>query len=263
MKCLALVARWQDRARIRDALAGVAEPQFVTTNADMLRALRAGQDGIRTVLLEAHDSSGRPTAGLVRQITILFPTIPVVGYCSQRPEESQDILALSSAGVHELVFKQQDDHAVLLRSILDSAQQACVADLVLHHLEGRLPVRVRPLVEYCLTNPEQAHSVDQVARALGVNRKTLVNHCRAEHFPAPGAVVAWCLILLTAGMLAARGVTVERVAMQLNFPSATALRNMLKRYTGRRPGELRTSEALAELCSRFLSERSITSQASI
>ena len=253
MKCLALVAGWQDRARIRDALAGVAEPQFVTTNAGMLQALRAGQDGIRTVLLEAHDSAGRPTAGLVRQITILFPTIPVVGYCSQRPEESQDILALSSAGVHELVFKQQDDHAVLLRTILDSAHQACVADLVLHHLEGRLPVRVRALVEYCLTNPEQAHSVDGVARALGVNRKTLVNHCRAEHFPAPGAVVAWCLILLAAGMLAARGVTVERIALQLNFPSATALRNMLKRYTGRRPAELRTSEALAELCAAFLS----------
>jgi hypothetical protein len=79
-----------------------------------------------------------------------------------------------------------------------------------------------------------------------------VNQSRAEEFRPPGAVIAWCLLLLTAGLLAAPGVTVKRIAVQLNFPSATALRNMLKRYTKLRPGDLRTPNALAELCARFL-----------
>jgi AraC-like DNA-binding protein len=94
--------------------------------------------------------------------------------------------------------------------------------------------------------------VEQVARALNIHRKTLVNHCSAEGFPPPGSVIAWCLLLLTAGLLATPGVTVERIAVQLNFPSATALRNMLKRYTGLRPSDLRAENALAELCAEFL-----------
>jgi AraC-like DNA-binding protein len=97
-----------------------------------------------------------------------------------------------------------------------------------------------------------AHSVDHVARALALNRKTLANHCRAAGFPPPGAVIAWCLILLTTALLASPGITVERVAMQLDFPSATALRNMLKRYTGLRPADLRNATALGTLCTRFL-----------
>lgn len=251
MKCLALVTSYDDRTRLRGALIGTAEAHFVGSVAEVLQVLRADRGTIRVVLLEARDAAGRPVAGLARQITTLFPAMPVVGYCSLRPEDSQDIIALSSAGVHELAFKQHDDNAALLRTILLSAGQACVAELVLHELEGRLPVRIRPLVEYCLTNPEQAHSVDAVARSLGVHRKTLANHCRAEGFPAPGAVIAWCLILLTAGLLASPGVTVERIGQQLNFPSATGLRNMLKRYTGLRPAELRTPAALTTLCARF------------
>jgi AraC-like DNA-binding protein len=237
--------------RLRAALTGIADVTFVESVGDVLSMLRADQSAFRAVLLEAHDAAGRPAAGLARQVTRLFPSVPVIGYCSLRAEESHDIIALSSAGVHELVFKHQDDHAVLLRGILSSAEQACTADLVLHHLGGDLPARIRPLVEYCLTNPEEAHSVDEVARALGVNRKTLVNHCRAAGFPPPGTVVAWCLILLTTGLLATPGVTVERIAIQLNFPSATALRNMMKRHTGLRPAELRTAAALEELCARF------------
>jgi AraC-like DNA-binding protein len=251
-RCVALVTGLDDRARLSAALLASADVMFVTSVLDVLQVLRTDRRGIRAVILEARDAAGRPTAGLARQITRLFPTIPVIGYCSAGAESSQDIIALSSAGVHELIFKQLDDHAALLQAVLRSADQACAADLVLHHLGERVPPRVRPLVEYCLTNPEDAHSVEQVAAALGVDRKTLVNHCRAEGFAPPGAVVAWCLILLTAALLATPGVTVERIATELNFPSSTALRNRLKRHTGLRPIDLRTPTALAELCARFL-----------
>jgi len=250
--CLALVSSPHDRDRLRAALLGCADVTFAATVAEVLQALRTDRNGIRALILEARDAAGRPAAGLARQVTRLFPTVPVIGYCSARTENSQEIIALASAGVHELVFKHQDDHAALLRDILARADQACVADLVLHHLGRQVPRRLRPLVEYCLANPEDAHSVAQVAHALGVHRKTLVNRCKAERFHPPGSVIAWCLLLLTVGLLATPGVTVERIAVQLNFPSATALRNMLKRHTGLRPAELRTDGALALLCARFL-----------
>jgi AraC-like DNA-binding protein len=251
-RCLALVAGREDRVRIRAALAGTAEVTFVTSVADVLEALRADRGSIRVVIMEARDAAGRPSAGLARQVTLLFPTIPVVGYCSPDTEGSQDIIALSSAGVHELVFKNRDDHPALLRRLLMSAEQACAADVVQRHLRHKLPPGVGPIVEYCLQNPEDAHTVEQVAHALGLNRKTLASHCKTEGFPPPGAVVAWCLILLTTALLATPGITVERIAMQLNFPSGAALRNMIKRHTKLRPVDLRTPTALVEMCGRFL-----------
>jgi AraC-like DNA-binding protein len=251
VRCLALVTGLEDRARLRAALGGCAELDFVACVAEVLQALRGDRGGIRAVVLEARDASGRPTAGLARQITRLFPTTTVVGYCSARAEDSADVAALASAGVHEVVFKHIDDHAGLLRCVLSLAEQACAADLVMHHLGEQLPPRIRPLVEYCLTNPTDAHSVERVAQALGIHRKTLVNQCKAEGFPPPGVVIAWCLILLTAALLAAPGATVERIAQQLNFPCSTALRNMLRRHTGLRPRELRTANAVVELCRQF------------
>jgi AraC-like DNA-binding protein len=259
-RCLALVAGRDDRLRIRAALAGTADVTFVTAVVDVLEALRADRGTIRAVIMEARDAAGRPSAGLVRQVTQLFPATPVLGYCSPETQDSQDIIALSLAGVHELVFKNRDDHAALLRRLLMSAEQACAADVVHRHLRHKIPPRVWPVVEFCLRSPEDAHTVEQVAHALGLNRKTLANHCKAEGFAPPGTVVAWCLILLTTALLATPGITVERIAMQLNFPSGTALRNMIKRHTKRRPIDLRTPTALVEMCAQFVrnNERCVT-----
>lgn len=249
--CLALVTDPRDRARLRDALANATELLFVASVADVLATLRADRPRVRVVVLDARDVAGRPTAGLARQVTHLFPAIPVIGYCDSGAEHSRDIVALASAGVHELLFKR-DDSAVVVRSILAAAQQACAADLVLTRLGWRLPLRLKPLVEHCLRNPEESHTVAQVARAMGVHRKTLVNRCAAEGAPSPGAIIAWCLLLLTAASLVQPGVTVEHMAMRLNFPSASALRNMLKRHTGLRPCDLRGEHGVDQLVTRFV-----------
>ena len=82
-----------------------------------------------------------------------------------------------------------------------------------------------------------------------------VSHCKGEGYPPPGTVIGWCLLLLSAALLATPGVSADRVALQLNFSSASALRNLLRRRTGLRPTELRTPTALAELCARFLEQR--------
>lgn len=248
--CLALITDQRDRARLHHALAPAVELLFVTAVADVLATLRADRTRVRVVILDARDTAGRPTAGLARQVTQLFPAIPVIGYCEPGAEHSRDIVALASAGVHELLFKR-DDSATVVRSILAAAQQACAADLILARLDRLLPLRLRPLMEHCLHNPEESHTVAQVARAMSVHRKTLVNRCAIEGAPSPGAIVAWCLLLLTAALLAQPGVTVEHVAMRLNFPSASALRNMLKRHAGLRPRDLRGEHGVDQLVTRF------------
>jgi AraC-like DNA-binding protein len=255
--CLALVAHHDDRLRLRTALNGRVDVEFFAAVADVLHAVRSDRTAVRAVILEAHDANGRPAAGLARQLTHLFPGIPVIGYCSSRTDDSHEVIALASAGVHELLYKQQDDNIAMLAIVLQRAEQACIADVVLRQLDAELPPRIQPFIAYCLANPEHAHAVAPVAAALDVNRKTLFSYCRTAGFPPPSTVIAWCLILTAAGLLATPGVTVAQVAMQLDFPSASALRNMLKRYTGLRPAALRSPRALAELCRRFLDIRTV------
>lgn len=248
--CLALVIDTNDRARLRDALAASLELRFVTSVSDVLAILRLDESPVRVVILDPRDASGRPSAGLARQVTQLFPGIPVIGYCHSGAEHSRDIVGLASAGVHELLFKR-DGSAAVVRTVLAAAQRVSAADLVLARVEPIIPPRLRPLVQHILANPAESHTVMQVARAMGVHRKTLVNHCRAEGVAAPSKIIAWCLLLLAAALLAAPGATVEHVAMRLEFASATALRNMLRRHTGLRPRDLRSADGTRRLLERF------------
>jgi transcriptional regulator GlxA family with amidase domain len=52
-------------------------------------------------------------------------------------------------------------------------------------------------------------------------------------------MIQWCRLLIAARMLEDPGRAVEHVALLLDFPSGASLRNMLKRYTGLRPLEIR------------------------
>ncbi|MEO8620593.1 MAG: helix-turn-helix domain-containing protein [bacterium] len=224
---------------------------FASSLADVLAYLRGSAVPPIAVILEARDAMGRPTAGLVRQIVRLFPNIPVVGFCFANTTQSKDILALASAGAHELLFKGQDDSQSALLATLTAARQACAADLVYGSVSQFVPEGVHALVRHCLAYPRTSRTVNDVARAMGVHRKTLVNQCAAAHCPAPGTLIAWCQLLLAAQFLGAPGVTVEAIAHELDFPSATSLRNMLKRHTQLCPRQVRDGAGLQALVDLF------------
>ena len=49
----------------------------------------------------------------------------------------------------------------------------------------------------------------------------------------------WCRVIVAVRLLEEPIYTLEQAALRLDFPSGTALRNMLVRYTGLRPREIR------------------------
>jgi AraC-like DNA-binding protein len=148
---------------------------------------------------------------------------------------------LVQSGVHDIVFHELDSSGVLLRAVLSEAEQICAADEILALLSPRVPGRLRPLFGHCLMFPEQAQRVSDVATALGVNRRTLVNHCAAERFPPPLELIGWCRLFLAGYLLSVTVDTVESVALRLEFPSVSAFRNMVRRYTGHTATAIRTS----------------------
>jgi AraC-like DNA-binding protein len=58
-------------------------------------------------------------------------------------------------------------------------------------------------------------------------------------------------LLLVGHYLGAGNIPVQAIAHQLDFPSATALRNLLKRYTGLRPRDVRAGGGLMPVLAAF------------
>ena len=237
---LALIVGRLERLRIDTAVRGHATVRFVGTAGELIAQLiQAAPSRPIAVIVEPRDCDGRSTAPIVRQLVEAHPALPIIGYCHAGYEHSRDILELGLAGAHELLFHGIDDSGVALRGVVSSAGQACAAAQVLRAIKRDVPEALVPMFEFCLSYPERATSVQAVAQVLGVHRKTLVNYCAQAALPPPGAVLAWCRLLLVGHFLETPGPTVEGIALRVEFASATALRNMLRRYTGLRPQQVR------------------------
>lgn len=233
------VADEKERARITGALRGWARTQWAETPAHLSATVRHARGGPVTVILSPRDGDGRDTAWVVPELLGSAPCVAVVAHCRTGVDYAADIRRMAEAGVQEFLFAGVDDSGVALRGVLASAQRACAAVAVLGALLPVLPAGLHPVAEYCVTHPTQARTVSAVAATLGVHRKTLLNHCVRVGAPPPAELINWCRLMMAAQLLSATGQTVEWVALELEFPSDTALRNSMKRYTGLRSTEVR------------------------
>lgn len=248
---LALVLGAEERFRVRDAIRHRAQLCFVDRLADLVTQLQEESRPIAGVIVESVDRDQRPVAATVRDLRRRLPQVPVIGYCHIGPAHSAGIRALAAAGVHELMFHGVDDHGVALRAVLEAGTQFCAAELILERITPLVPPTLHGFVGFCLRYPHRAHTVSEVATALGVNRKTLTNYSARAGTLAPAELLAWCRLMLAAHFLATSARTVEAIAIQLDLPSDTALRNMMKRYTGLRAQEVRARGGLPFVLERL------------
>ena len=249
MSVVALVLGRDERARIEHALAAEHALSFFTSLEAVRYALERLERAV--LILEPRDEHGMPSAPLVRQLRAARCDLPMIAYCDVPRDESRDISELSRAGVHELLFRHATDSPFLLRETLRRALQACAASTIDDKVKESLTSELREAVYFCLHYPEKATTVGDVAKGLRIHRKTLANYCARAGAPVPGALIGWCRLLLAAQLLRSQLGTVEAVALQLDFPSATALRNMLKRYTGLRPADVRAGPGLNRMMAMF------------
>jgi transcriptional regulator GlxA family with amidase domain len=146
---------------------------------------------------------------------------------------------LVRAGANELVRSGFDDVGVVLRAALTSAHVSCTAQLVRCEVAQLIPARVSDIVDYCLDNGGHSLNVAQLARALGIDRRTIVRRLTEARLPGPQEMIGWCRVLLAARLLDDPARSIEHIALALDFPSAGAMRNMVHRYTGLRINEVR------------------------
>ena len=234
---VALVIGDRCRARVRGALTGRADIHFCESRGDVLPLAAAA--GASAILLEPRDRAGEEVSTTVTAIRAGMPSVPVIAYIADDHVSSGDILALARAGVHDLVRSGFDDVGFALGAALALASAACATEAARGELEGLVAPDSWGFVSYCLTRSHGPISVGAAAAALGLDRRTLVRRLGRASLPSPSRIAGWCRVIAAARLLDEPIYTLEQAALRLEFPSGTALRNMLMRYTGLRPREIR------------------------
>jgi AraC-like DNA-binding protein len=233
----ALVRDPVSRARLNAALRSEASIRYCGRLTEVLAMVEAGLANL--VVVDHRDHDGSPTLPAVRRLRDDYPSVPVVMYLPMSAIVSGAVMEYAKAGVSQLVFQGVDDLKASLRSAVDAALDQVSAVALAADLEPLIPPTVGPFLRYCLEHARRNITVEEVAAAMGVHRKTLVDRLKAARMPSPRATIGWCRLLVAARMLDDPGRTVEHVALMLDFPSGAALRNMFKRYTGLRTTEVR------------------------
>ncbi len=252
---VALVIGPKCRARIRGALAGRAEVRFCDRRGELLSLAAAAQAS--AVIAEPRDRLGDDVSSAVTAIRNGLPSVPVIAYIADAHATSGDILAMARAGVHDLVRSGFDDVGFALGSALASATAACATESARHELERLVPSDAWPFVSYCLTRAQAPISIRAAADVLGLDRRTLVRRLERAGLPQPRRIAGWCRVIAGVRLLDEPIYTLEQVALRLDFPSGTALRNMLLRYTGLKPREIRENGGVR--CAIHLFKRELES----
>ncbi len=225
------------RARLRGALRGEGTLAFCDT-ADQL--LSAVADGAATaVVTEWRDASGQTVDGAVRTLRADYPTVPVLIYAPLTLEGARDILAATRAGASDIVVADFDDVGHTIGQRLALAHSSALSQRMVSRVTDLVSPTVTLLLDYWFRHARETPTVAAAARALGVHRKTLALHCARAGLPSPSALACWARLILGAQRLEDPGRTTERAALELGFPSGSAFRNMLKRYTGMSPSDVR------------------------
>ena len=254
---LALVREAADRFRILNAMRGRASVEVVDTIAALETRATDGGAGLIGVLIEPHDLQGTPTAAAVSRLRQLLPGVPIIGYCAAGHAHSQEILALARAGVDELLFQNESDTRAALLSAVASATQTSAATEVLDAVTPHLKPGALPIVAHCIHHAREALDTDALAAAFGMSRATLARRCQEFGLPHPWALVGWCRLLVAGYLLQRTTRTVEDLALSLEFPSPSAFRNFVKRYTGLRALDLRATGGIQTVLAMFLAPNAL------
>ena len=250
-RIIGYVASQKERARITGALRGWALVLWAGSLGDLPDIVQSADAPSAAAIVAPRDPLGNDGPTVIRRLAALAPDLPVIAHCHTGGQHAGDIRRMAEAGAHEFLFVGVDDSAAGVRSVVASAQRACAADRVGELVRPLLPERSGEIATACLAHPVRGRTVAGLAALLGVHRKTLLNQCARDGGPAPAELIGWCRLMLAAHLLATTGQTVESVALELHYPSATALRNAMKRYTGLRAGEVMRDGGLSRVVRAF------------
>jgi AraC-like DNA-binding protein len=197
------------------------------------------------VITQLRDGHAAATVPTIRVLRAKFPSVPVFAYIQLTSQGIHDLVEAAHAGISDALIYGVDDSSFELGRTLARATCAAIEERVLTEIRPLVPASLDQFFSYCVHHTDRPLSVSAVARAIGVHRKTVAHRLSSARLPAPSVIIGWCRLIHAASRLEDLGRPVEQVAYELDFPSGSSLRNMLKRYLDLRPMEFRERGAVA------------------
>lgn len=246
----ALVVGTTQRARISEALRGTASVQFIELADELLGAPVDAR--VDMIISELADRAGASTVPAIATLRERFPSLPILAYVGLTPHDLRGLVTATRAGVNAVIVAGVDDGVGVLTGRLSAARSGQTSELIMEAARPLVPRSLWAFFRCCAIHSTHPIDVADAARALGIDRKTIRNRLLKAGLPLPRSVIAWNRLLHAARLLDDPGRSVEHVATILEFPSASAFDNMLRRYAALTPGELRTRGAFAWLLDAYI-----------
>jgi AraC-like DNA-binding protein len=255
---VALVIGRDARARILGALA----PRFRVRFCDRCEEIweLCADPATVALITRPRDAAGECVAPCVARVHAGLPTVAVIAYVRWTETSGREVLELARAGVTDIVREGFDDTGHALRAAIADASIARAASEIRGEVLAVVPAETRSIFGWLLDHAQENLDVDALARALGVDRRTVTRRLHVAGLPTPRIAIGWCRLMLASRLLEDPGRTLEGIALALDFASGAALRNMLLRYTGLRPREVRENGGLR--CVLHLFKRLVTAPSS-
>ena len=224
--------------------------RWFSSFVDLREALEIEIQRVIVAVVDMTDPTGASAHGFTRALAEQYPGIGVVVYRRMVADSEADVCQLGAAGVHDILLDGLTDEGFIARSIVLAACRRGAADLVMQELKKVLPERLRPFAEVVVRNPGTS-SIASVSHHLNVHRQTPNTWCKKERYLRPEELLVWCRLLLVAAMLELTSRTLDSIALELDYASATSLRNQLKNYTGMTATQIRAA-GLSAVMSVFI-----------
>lgn len=196
----------------------------------------------------------------VRHLKQRLPRLTLIAYIGFVAERAHDLFDAGRQGMDALVLADQDDAPRSLLSLIERAESRSLGAVVRAALDGVDPT-TRDAVLLAVTRAHERLSPEGLARLLALPRRTVSQRLANAGFPAPQRLLSWGRLIVAAHLLEDRHRSADRIAVALDFPSGSALRNICQRYVHATPSEIRARGGAAFVLRTLLREVGASEQA--
>ena len=243
------------RSRIRNAAAGTYTVHRFP-DWDALAEALPDTPPSALVVVDPYADASRPDRSSPELHALLdrFPSVPVLAALDVTPERTEDLVRLAEAGLADVIVMGHDDTRDALLARLRSAHGRTLKALLDRALPQEAGARAKAVLDNAAEVVTAGGVARDLARTLGVSRRTLVRWVEQAQLPPPRRLLAWMRILLAAELLDDPGRTVIGVARACGYSSDPGLRRVLTRFVGASPTKLRRRGAFAAAAAAFAAD---------
>jgi AraC-like DNA-binding protein len=217
-------------ARARDAIgAGVC--------FDVASGLKAclkllGATSYSAVIVQIDVDSSLTDNSAILRLRSDNPELPILGYLSSPVTPTSFVADAVHAGASSVVAVDRDDDPFSFRRALRHVERQSLSARLYRSLARVVDPACLHILRYAVDHLTEQRSVDDAARVMGVDRKTLNNRLRRAGHPPASEFLTWIRVAAAVELLSTSQRPASQVAAELGFTTGPALRAALDRYLG-------------------------------